>query len=63
MIRFTCPKCHDEIYFLWGDDITKHGRCRCLKCGTAYIFMAATEEDLLRKQFKRKEKENETEKG
>lgn len=54
MIRFQCPCCKDEVYFLWPD-VTKPGRCRCLKCGVVIIFMAATEEDLLRKTFKKRE--------
>lgn len=57
MIRFNCPQCGDEIYYLWPD-ITKVGRCRCLQCGKVILFMAATEEDLLRKAFKKKEENN-----
>lgn len=53
MIRFQCDKCGTLIIKIWPD--IKHPiKCRCT-CGTVYVIMAATEEDLLRKAFKKKE--------
>lgn len=57
MIRFTCCKCGGENYVLW-EDITRIMRCKCIKCGVSLIFLASTEEDLIRRSFKRKEKED-----
>jgi DNA-directed RNA polymerase subunit RPC12/RpoP len=55
MVKYHCPKCNGENTSAWMD-IKRPLRSTCLKCGVVILFMAGTEEDLIRKAFKRKER-------